>query len=345
MNIVKIALLTNLITDFTDNNNVGDVFIRFGLQEVLKHALPEEEIEWILISRFSPLSKESKDLIAGCDYCVYAGMPQYNNLDDWKFYYDDELWDDLNNIGVPILRLAGGGGYPSDTFTPDEFAEHLYKSTLTKDILEKSLKFTKLITTRDKMAQAYLDKVGVKSTLLPCSGTFACNFRNIHKTDKTINAVCLNGDLGKRSDRNNIIAEIKKTIQFLTNKTGKPCLVFAQLKGDYEYLRKTFDNVIRVENSLDIMDYYKHIDYCITTRLHFGLPVHGIGAKVIMLRVDTRGIAAEELGIPVIPLSKYSHAKFLDIFENDKFSKIPPEKSFNKCVEFYKNFFKKENKK
>jgi hypothetical protein len=340
---VKIALLTNLIEDYTGHINVGDVFIRFGLQHILEQAIPEP-VEWCLISRFKPLTPEELALMKTCDYIVYGGMPQYNNLDDWKFYYDDEIWDDINALAIPVLKLAGGGGYPSETMTPEEFAAHLNTSEYTKEVLHKTLLNVKLVTTRDKMAQAFLESNDVKSTLLPCSGTFACRFKGVQKTDRTINAICLTASyFENRPDMEQLVEEFKKTKEFLEIKTGKPCLYFAQVKKyDLELLKEWFGNhIVHVDNALDIIDYYKHIEYCVTTRLHFGLPVHGIGGKVVLVRVDTRAIAGEEIGIPVIPLSDYTHDKFLDIFENDGFSKIAPEESLEKEIRFYKEFFKK----
>ena len=69
---MKIALLTNLIEDYTGHINVGDVFIRFGLQHVLNKAI-SEPIEWHLISRFKPLTPEEMALMKTCDYIVYGG--------------------------------------------------------------------------------------------------------------------------------------------------------------------------------------------------------------------------------------------------------------------------------
>ncbi len=340
---MKIALLTNLIEDYTGHINVGDAFIRFGLQHVLNKAIPEP-VEWHLISRFKPLTPEEMALMKTCDYIVYGGMPQYNNLDDWKFYYDDEIWDDINALGVPVLKLAGGGGYPSETMTPEEFAAHLNTSEYTKEVLHKSLLNVKLITTRDKMAQAFLESNDVKSTLLPCSGTFACHFKGVHKTDRTINAICLTAEYFKnRKDRDFLINEFKKTKEYLEQKTGKPCLYFAQLKKfDLVLLKEWFgNNIVHVDNALDIIDYYKHIDYCVTTRLHFGLPVYGIGGKVLLLRVDTRAIAGEENGIPVIPLSDYDNDFLMDLVEIGGFSTISPDESLEKEISFYKEFFRK----
>lgn len=345
---MKVALLTNLLHKKAGHINVGDVFIGQGLRYIIDNACPEK-IEWVLVSRFSPLTPHKKELLASCDLIIYGGMPQYNNYDDWKFYYDDEIWDDLNAIGVPILRLAGGGGGSGEDITPEEYAAYLLSSELTKDILEKAMTNCKLVTTRDKMAQAFLDGAGVDSTLLPCSGTFAMNFNGVHETDKTMNIICLAAlYLKNRPDKDTLIEEFKKTKAFLEKETGKPCKILCQVKNsDLPFIQEHFseDEIIVEDEPMKIIEHYKHVEYCVTTRLHCALPIYGIGGKVVLIRVDTRGIAGEEMGIPVTKLSDYTHDKFKEIFENDGFSKIPHETTMNKCINFYKEFFNKWSKK
>ena len=335
---MKVAILTNLIQDYTGHINIGDVFIRFGLQYILDQALKPEEIEWHLVSRFSKLKQHDLDLMKTCDFIIYGGMPQYNNLDDWKLYYDDEIWDDLNALNVPILRLAGGGGYPSESWTPEQFREHLNKSDLTKDILKKSMSNCKLVTTRDIMAQSFLVSNGIDSKLLACSGTFAPLFMGITETSKKINAICLTAEyLKHREDKDLLVEEFKKTKKYLEDTTGKPCVVIAQVKkNDIPFLEEHFDDVVHRDNHMHILEVYKDVDICVSTRLHCALPIHGIGGRVVLVRVDTRASAGKELGIPIIELSKYTNEQFVDIVENNKFSKMSPQVSLNKCIDFYR---------
>jgi hypothetical protein len=241
--------------------------------------------------------------------------------------------------------LAGGGGYPSETITPEEFAEHLSKSQLTKDVLRKSLKNVKLITTRDKMAQAFLEKNNIDSTLLPCSGTFAGHyvFGENYKTTRKINAICLTANfLKNRKDKDELIKEFRKTKIFLEKNYDKKCIVLAQVKkNDYDFLNKHFNDVVCVDSPLDILDYYKEIDICISTRLHCALPMYGIGAKSILIRVDSRGIAGEECGLNVINLTDYKHETVEKIIKNNQFSNIDPYYLKDKMIEFYKENLKK----
>jgi len=344
---MKIALLTRIIDETNqesyNNSNVGDCFIGHGLQYIIEEALKPIPIEWVLISRWEPFTREQMEIMRTCDFIIYGGMPQYNNFEEWRFFYDNEIWDYLNYTGVPILRLAGGGGYPSESITPDEFAAHLNKSLLNEIILDKACNNTKLITTRDKMAQRYLETNNVNSTLLPCTGTFACLKHGIFNTDKQYNAINITADYIKnREDKEELITEIKETKQFIENYTGKPCKFFAQVNIiDYEFTNNTFGECVRFNNSKEMIEFYSHVDICISTRLHTALPIHGIGGRTVLIRVDTRGIAAEELGIPVIPLSNFKSSSIIEIVKNNRFSNKNIADTINESVMFYRNFFSK----
>lgn len=338
---MKLAFLTNLLHTEDQHINIGDVFIGMGLKHLLTEAFKPEHVEFVMMSRFAKLTNDDLEKIKKCDFVVYAGMPQYNNLDDWKFYYDDEIWDDLNSTGVPILRLAGGGGYPSTTMTPEEFGNHLMSSEYTRNVLMKAMKNIKLVTTRDKMAQNFLEQMNVDSKLLPCSGTFATFLNNngYLETDRKYNCICLTAAyLKNRDDVGILVNEFQKTKEFLEKRTGKPCYILGQVhRNDYEFLDENFKDVITFKKPLEVIDFYQSIDYCVTTRLHCALPLFGIGSNVVMIRVDSRGIAVEEAGIPVVALEDYKFKYFQEIFEKNKFSKENPQELINKSISFYKD--------
>jgi hypothetical protein len=141
-----------------------------------------------------------------------------------------------------------------------------------------------------------------------------------------------------RKDKDDLIKEFRKTKIFLENYFNKKCIVIAQVKkNDYEFLNNHFNDVVYADSPFDIVKYYKDVDVCITTRLHCGLPIYGIGGRTILIRVDSRGIAGEECDIPVINLSDYKHSDVEKIIKNDDFSKIDPYKLKKEVIEFYKN--------
>lgn len=333
-------MLTRLIqnADEYGTANIGDIIIRKGMQYVLNSVF-NNNVEWVLISRFSQMPKEDLDILSTCDAIIYTGMPQYNNLDEWCFYYDDKIWDDLIALKKPILRLAGGGGYPSETILPEEFSKYLRKSKKTMDVLEKAMKYTVLTTVRDYMAQTFLHDCNFKSTLLPCTGTFGCYDNNIYTTTKKFNAICLDaGHLKGRENIKDIIPEFIKTKKYLEKTENKPCKIIAQVPhSDQKFLEGYFDNadIATADNVDDMIEIYKDIDICISSRLHCALPIHGIGGRSILIKVDSRGTAGHELMIPVINFNEYSFEKVKHIIEADLFSKKSIEESLEHSINFY----------
>ena len=340
METINVVYLTNILTHI-HNMNIGDVFIRKGLEYILDKTFKEIGISPICrnVSRFADFDDADFDDLEWADIIVYAGMPQYNNLDDWSFYYDDEMWNDLNRIGKPILRLAGGAGYPSETWTPEQFSEYLRTSKHTLEILAKSMTNVKLTTTRDPLAQQFVHDCGYETTLLPCSGSFAALGYSEDETSREYNAICLTPIyLRNRDDCNILMEEFKQTKTYLEEEFKKPCKVICQVKSrDYEFLLKYFDegDIIVRDSYDDLMKDYRKVDICVTSRLHCGLPMWGIGGRVIMIRVDTRATAVKSVGIPIINLSDYTLQAVQEVINTDGFSKTVPQNIVKKSVQFY----------
>ena len=334
---MRIAFLTNTL-DNPEHVNIGDVFIGQGLKYLFDRAF--KNIEWVDISRFSPFDQEDYDKMNSCDFVIYAGMPQYNNLDDWSFYYDEQIWHDLKDkVKLPVLRLAGGGGYPSETMKPKAFSEHLSKSQKTIDVLKFTERICKLYTTRDSMAQQFLIDNGIKSTLLPCSGTFACHYWDIHQTTKEFSAICITSPYIKdREDEEKIMHEWIEVKNYLEKFYNKPCKVICQeKKTDYDYLLKWFkeDKIFMEKSSKEITEFYGKIDVVVTTRIHCALPIFGIGGRPIIIRVDTRGSVGEIVDIPIVKLDGFDCKMIRDINETKLFSKFDPIELMKSSINFY----------
>jgi len=334
---MKVAFVTNKLLH-VHKTNVGDSFIGYGLKYILKQAIPE--IEFTDVCRFTPFNSHDMQILHNSDCIIYAGMPQYNNLDDWAFYYDVEIWEDFRRAGRPVLRLAGGGGYPSDTMTPSEFSAHLSKSQKTKDTLAFAMKITKLLTTRDPMAHQFVIDQGYPSTLLPCSGASACRWFGVHETTKKYNAICLTSSYIKNNpEQMKIVVELKRMQKFLEDYYNKPCKIICQIKNsDYEFLKTHYsDEEIIVNDTLEgTIKTYSEVDVVVASRIHCALPIFGIGGRPIIIRVDTRGSVGDVLNIPVIPLSEFDAARVIHIARNDLFSKVNPLDAVEAEIAFYR---------
>jgi hypothetical protein len=337
MKTIKVAFLTNVLRHI-DHLNIGDVFIGKGLMWLLKKVEKDFQFNFFPVSRFSPWDEETKEFVKSCDLIIYGGMPQYNNLDDWCFYYDDQMWNDIQETGVPVLRLAGGGGYPSITMTPEEFSSHLSKSQKTLEVLNRTLSFTKMITTRDPMAHIFLKEQGIANYYLPCSGTFACRFYGVHSTTKEFNAICTSPHLYNHPNKEIHFNELKKIKKYFEVTFNKECKVICQVNiSDKKYLIDEFgsESVFVASHIQEMIDMYSKIDICLTSRLHCALPIHGIGGRAILVRVDTRATAGEKLEIPILTPDQMTLEQVQAIVENDSFSKLDPNASEGESIRAY----------
>lgn len=277
-------------------HNPGDTFIGEGLRYVAELAAGCP-LPWQILSKFRPEQwEEAIPDMARSPITLYAGTPQYNNYSKWKFDYDDELWSRVINPNeIPVAVMAGGSGEPDPHVTPEEWAKELCDDEATVRIINQRMQFAKLFTVRDRHSKALLDRLGIESTLLPCTAIFAGDYAGI------------------------VHAPIKGRIAVVPNKHEEPevsgwWLTLAQLLKDQGYdpvfvchERVEFDALQRTETTIPVYytnDYYALLrfygtcDGIISARLHGALPAWGIGVThALNLTLDSRGYAVEECGI------------------------------------------------
>ena len=290
-----------MIPIFTRKNpnqgNPGDSFICWGLQHLIQNLYPKSG--FLLLDKFNETEFKSKlELIKKIGYMFYAGMPQYNNLNDWQFWFDTTLWSDYlipNNISV--YNFAGGAGFPDLNISPEELANYCLNDQNTKNNLLSRIPISKITTVRDHYAFEITKNVGLNPILLTCPSIFSTKYRNI--TKKTIkNRIAIvppeiNNihprivNANDESERNNIISN---KINDLYNK----------LKLDHEVIIVNHsindlqnENSFYTDDSHQLLSLYSTCEYVISARLHAALPSWGLGVKTISLNVDTRGSATK----------------------------------------------------
>ena len=145
MPMTHIPLITT--TRRTDDNP-GDTFIGVGLQYLFEQALGPQV--WVLIDRFSPKGfREYEDVVRDAPFLVYGGMPQYNNYDDWKHWYDDAMWRDfIMRWGLKIFTMAGGAGFSHPDIDVDAYVAHCMKSKKTVRIIRQRVAHSLCFTVR-----------------------------------------------------------------------------------------------------------------------------------------------------------------------------------------------------
>ena len=101
MKTIQIPLITRVSAN---KGNPGDGFIRWGLQYLIE-SYAGCLVNWILISKFNKDLdfKSNENILNKIKKVIYAGTPQYNNYDDWKMWYDYEMYQYLKEKDINAL--------------------------------------------------------------------------------------------------------------------------------------------------------------------------------------------------------------------------------------------------
>lgn len=287
--------------------NPGDVFIGWGLQYLVQQVRPEAQI--LLIDKFSDTDfRRYKRLLAGTQI-LYAGMPQYNNLDDWCLWYDWEMFRDyLVPLRTRVLSVAGGSGYPDPRVTPQEFSAHCLKSQKTRNVLRTRSQITDLSLVRDQHSYQLLQDFGMPVRLLPCTALWAAD--HLGMTDcpeptRTIGLVPpspghINPQiLGLQTSTEAMqwfvcyFDEIRKQLSHKGYKVRLICNAF----GERAYF-EDWDEVFYTNDPVCLMRAYSDVDGVISARVHGAIPVAGFYKPAVLLGIDSRCSVADPIGIP-----------------------------------------------
>jgi hypothetical protein len=304
--------------------NPGDGFILWGLQDIW-----DEEFglaQWDLISKFGPEDiKASLKEVSRSDILVYAGMPQFNNYDDWCLFYDKELWEDyITPTGMPPFPLAGGGGFPNLDMTPTEFADYCMASEKTVEILTKRFENAKLITVRDHHAYELVKRIRSDVELQPCTAILAAARRNVtaNRVSKRVALVpptpnmfpdkyVGSGDTGIKM-KGIFDAFVRIRNQLL--KAGYEPVIVCHGRKEFEAFRAgmRITEVFYTNCADSLLRYYGTCEAVVSARLHGAVCAYGIpGTKVVGIGIDTR-MSAFDL-FPGIVQVKWSDFRDEDI--------------------------------
>jgi len=298
-----------------DEGNPGDVFIAIGLQQVLDDALGKHgaPLPWLSLSKFKPGHvKKHIDLVKEAGFLIIGGTPQFNNYDDWCFWYDREFWQDFivpNNIKV--FPLAGGGGYPSNTMNPREFADHCLKSEETRRILGIRCDHSPFFTVRDEHAYTLLKKFDRAPEVrhLACTATFAGKSRNIEwKGGRLLivppspglvpvkyvldNTGGMDGDAIAKAKIDKIMKLFIECGDALGEEYVMKPIYVAHYFPEYLLLKQygiPEDHIFFTNDYYRLLQMYATADCVLSARLHGALPPFGMcGPKVVHVGIDSR---------------------------------------------------------
>ncbi len=334
-----------ITTQVRANHNPGDTFIGIGGQYVFENLFGP--INWLVINKFSKEEawKEKEELIKEAGFVYYAGTPQYNNYDDWCFWYDKELWEDIFiPWNLKVISLAGGAGFPDAEMTTKQFVERCLQSQKTVDMLQTRKNNLFLTTTRDSYANELLNNLGIENKLIACSALFAARQANIKTEEKEYvilvppNYENIPDQYTRNENKEETFLKDWLDIFSVLKKEYKKVIVVCHWHTEFLSLRKHVESgeIFFTSDYLSLLNIYKKANLVVSARLHAAIPAFGIeGTKAISIAIDTRGHAAGI--IEKIPVITYSKLNSDIIIETIRKTEASEKIDIDKILEQYHN--------
>ncbi|MCB0711163.1 MAG: polysaccharide pyruvyl transferase family protein [Ignavibacteriae bacterium] len=301
-------------------HNPGDVYIGTGLQwlveQVTGEGTPWQLVDKIVQERFEELLPEIKKV----GIALYGGTPQYNNYSHWKFWYDDELWKKyINPNRIRVAVFAGGAGHVDPHISPEEFADHCISDRKTVRIIRRRAKHALCFTTRDQHSHVLLNRLGIANTLLPCTATFSGFYYRIAPTpvEGRVAIVPPMPTFVPNTTEEHVIERFLSIHKEVKAAGFNPVLV-CHWDAEYKAFRELLpENEIFYTNDYHaLLKYYGTCEGIISARLHATLPAWGIGSvqRVVNVSIDSRGNAAELVGVPNLGYSEATPERVMEAF-------------------------------
>jgi len=313
-------MMTPILTrrDFNEGN-YGDAYIAIGLQYLWEKAV-DKPVDWLLLDKFNKGKDFDKfePLIRDAGQLIIAGTPQYNNLDDWSFWYDENVWTSyVARWGLSAWTLAGGSGHASPHMLPEEFADYCAGSAKTRRILKIRDNHSVVTTVRDPHAHALLNRLHIENTLMPCTATWAMHKRGIKKSSNKYVALVAPSATHLSHEATGVSTDNEEgRLQAPADLMPRMYNVFKRMRpnvivvchgiAEYVMLRGKIpaEDLFYSNDSHSVLELYSQCELVVSARLHGALPAYGIGGtKVHMIGIDTRGSAA--WAFPEIGYSKF----------------------------------------
>ena len=290
-----------------NKGNIGDAYICMGLQYLWEKAAPEH-VDWLLLDKFDKGGdfRQFESIIRDAGRLVVAGTPQYNNLDDWCFWYDENVWTSyVAKWGLQAYTLAGGSGHPDPHIGAEAFSAYLMGSHKTKRIVKIRDNHSVLTTVRDPYAHQFLNDMHVDNHLLPCTATWAAKKRGVKKrkgkyvvlvspSSAHLSFEATNTD--DDSVRLEAPRDLMKRMYLVYKRMGKEVVVVCHGIKEYMYLRGEIpaEHLHYSNDSHSALQLYADAELVVSARLHGALPAYGMGnVKVHMIGIDSRATAVD----------------------------------------------------
>lgn len=329
---MKIGLITTLDT------NIGDDFIRLGIQRVLRTVFPGSEPGWVMLNKHRPkmvwplwhpcrhmplwaprlrraFRHAGGSRFHGCDAIVQCGAPVIWNgcaRCEWNLPVWQDVVRDLHER-IPVVNLAIGSAY-SLSAIPERI-----RSEADRAFIRSILGYCRLTTARDALAQKLVAELGGDIPLVPCSAGLAFDVPDAPADGDLVlvNYMFKAGHYDFTNDIDGaqwehvaatVLAHVARrfNVVFICHNQKEMDLAaqrFPQYKSVLPASVADYEQLART-GCLGLFN-----------RLHAAVACAGMGIPSVAVGNDTRTMMVEEYGVPVFDVRRCSAEDLIEAFE------------------------------
>lgn len=275
--------------------NPGAHMITAGIRYLVGQAVPE--VVFVPVEMLHD-DRDSWLAAATCQALIICGNPRFSMSEpSWHECGLLKRLAELQSTGIKVIDGWSGAthGYVAGA-TVHDMAAALLEFPRTAEYMKLARRFSGRIT-RDPLMTLLYERSGTTATQLPCSSYWAPqHYRSRRAGLKAGSVVAVLGQLG----RDDMSAAVAAVIEQLSG----PVRVIASMADDLRHMHDAGIEAELVFEPEALLEVYAKAQRVIAFRLHAAIPAAAMGCEVGLVAVDSRALAAEPFGIPVIGIDE-----------------------------------------
>lgn len=293
---------TALITPLGPRGNPGSVFITAGIQFLFEKLGYGPFVQVDMLKDRPDQWEAAKE----CGLAILCGNPRFSigNPGD-IFWWETGIWErllELQRSGVRVIDGWAGACHPDMSEYLDYQADDLYGILKNKYSLECARSLSGHIT-RDRLAELVYSRRGIPARFLPCSSAFAATAFGVVPAEKSRTALIL-PPYGNE-------AHVHDVQTILEVNPGMQAVAVTWL--DCAWFKEAGIPACLVNDPKSILEFLAGCECVISYRLHAAIPAASLGARVVCMAMDSRPLACEPFGIPIVWHVNPPHAELATI--------------------------------
>ena len=302
------------LTKTAPDLNPGSHLISDGIKHLVRMADPYAILQDVSI--FSYNAKHWEAMLSNAAGIFLCGNPRFDPSETPHYWLGDllEFMRKAQNLGVKTGDLFLGSAYPLPLKSIDIMATELMFSARNINTLAQLSTFDLLIT-RDAISHTICSAAPGGSHLMTDSTFWAKDYYGVKPGKKLYNCVTVPA-LNATESVLSALYDISLTLQ-----KKKRTYILCHAMAQYFELKSLYpkaDNILLIYNAKSLLEFYSHVDFLVSCRLHGSIPALSLGINVMNIAMDSRSSAFDMFGFKSLP---YTSLKKRD--QNLTFNRVP----------------------